>query len=68
VFVSNASHATTVKVDENGCVGAAYTVMALSGSALFPEEIVEFVLDRPFIFVVADRSGLPLFIGTVVEP
>ena len=33
-----------------------------------PEEVVDFVLDRPFLFVLASDDGLPLFAGTVAQP
>lgn len=33
-----------------------------------PEEEVEFVLDRPFLFVITSNDGLPLFVGTVYRP
>jgi len=34
-----------------------------------PEEPVEFTVNRPFFFVIADdRSGSILFMGKVVEP
>jgi len=33
------------------------------------EEIIEFRVDRPFFFVIADdRTGSILFMGKVVEP
>ena len=32
------------------------------------EEIIDFVLDRPFLFVIADYNGIPLFAGVVNNP
>lgn len=68
IFVSQASHAARVMVDEEGCIAAAYTVMAAAGAAMPPEEEMDFVLDRPFIFVITGDSGLPLFAGIVKQP
>lgn len=68
MFVSRADHAARVMVDEEGCMAAAYTVMALAGSAMPPDEEMDFVLDRPFIFVITGESGLPLFAGIVNQP
>ncbi len=68
VFVSQASHAARVMVDEEGCIAAAYTVMAAAGGAMPPEEQMDFILDRPFIFVITSDSGLPLFAGIVKQP
>ncbi len=68
IFVSQASHAARVMVDEEGCIAAAYTVMAAAGGAMPPQEKIDFVLDRPFIFVITGDSGLPLFAGIVRRP
>lgn len=68
LFISKASHAARVAVDEKGCIAAAYTVMAVAGAGMPPEEEMDFVLDRPFIFVITSDSGLPLFAGIVNEP
>lgn len=68
IFVSQASHAARVMVDEEGCIAAAYTVMAAAGAAMPPQEEMDFVLDRPFVFVITGDSGMPLFAGIVGEP
>lgn len=68
VFISQASHAARVMVDEEGCIAAAYTVMAAAGAAMPPEDEMDFVLDRPFIFVITSDSGVPLFAGIVKRP
>jgi len=65
IFVSQVEHAARVKIDEEGCEAAAYTVIAMCGSAMPPSEEVDFVADRPFLFVITGRDGLPLFIGVV---
>ncbi len=68
IFLSQASHGARVMVDEEGCIAAAYTVMAAAGAAMPPDETVDFVLDRPFVFVITSDSGLPLFAGMVKKP
>ena len=68
IFLSQASHGARVMVDEEGCIAAAYTVMATAGAAMPPDETVDFVLDRPFVFVITSDSGLPLFAGMVKKP
>ncbi|MBR2521201.1 MAG: hypothetical protein IKE62_03335 [Oscillospiraceae bacterium] len=68
VYVSQARHAARVKIDEEGCVAAAYNVMMAAGAALPPPDEVNFVLDRPFIFVITGVDGSPLFAGTVNMP
>lgn len=67
LYVSEAVHAARVKVDEEGCEAAAYTVMMVNATAMMPpEEEIDFVLDRPFVFVIT--TGVPLFIGVVNQP
>lgn len=52
-------------IDEEGCTVAAFTVMIECTSAEPPDEEVDFVLDRPFIFVIESESGQILFTGIV---
>ena len=65
IYLSSASHAARVKVDEKGVEAAAYTVMMAAGSAMPPDEEVDFVLNRPFLFVITSSHRLPLFAGVV---
>ena len=64
LFLSKADHAAVVEIDENGVTAAAYTALAVCGSAL-PQENLKFVLDRPFLFVVTGWDGSVLFTGVV---
>lgn len=70
LFVGKIDHAARVVIDEEGCVAAAFTVMLMYGTGMpmDPPEEIDFVLDRPFLFVVSSRDDLPLFAGTVTEP
>jgi len=69
LYVSTAQHAARVKVDEEGCEAAAYTVIMTEGrAAMPPDDEVDFTLDRPFLFAVTGDSGLPLFTGVVNQP
>lgn len=65
--VSAFRHAARVAIDEDGVIGAAYTVIIGEG-AMPPDGEVHFTLDRPFLFVVTSRDNLPIFTGTVMEP
>ncbi|MBE5955936.1 MAG: serpin family protein [Lachnospiraceae bacterium] len=67
IFLSKVNHDTRVAIDEEGVTAAAYTVMILCGSAM-PEEEVDFTVDRPFLFVITNPNGLPLFAGIVNQP
>lgn len=65
VYLSKADHAARVTIDEEGCTAAAYTVMALCGAAMPPEEEVDFVLNRPFVFAITGQGDSLMFIGVV---
>ncbi len=65
IYLSQVEHGARVKIDEEGVTATAYTVMALAGSAMPPSDEIDFVVDRPFIFVITSEDGLPLFIGVV---
>ena len=66
--LDSVSHAARVAIDEEGVTAAAYTVMMMCGSAMPPQEEMDFILDRPFLFVITSRDNLPLFAGVVNTP
>ena len=58
-----------MKIDEDGCEAAAYTVLDVEATAMLgPEEEIDFTLDKPFVFAITGIDGLPLFIGLVNQP
>ena len=67
-WLDQVQHAVRVMIDEEGVSAAAYTVMMTAGAARPPEEEVDFILDRPFLFVVTGHDNLPLFAGVVNQP
>lgn len=68
VWVSEVRHAARVVIDEDGCTAAAFTLIPAPGEAPPPEELVNFTLDRPFLFCITGADGLPLFTGVVNRP
>ncbi|MGN1307460.1 MAG: serpin family protein [Faecousia sp.] len=68
LYLSQATHGARVAIDEEGCTAAAFTVMMGDGAGMPPEEEIDFVLDRPFVFAITGEDGLPLFIGVVNRP
>ena len=66
-YVSGASHAAMVKIDEEGVTGAAYTEMMMTATAYLEKNRVDFVLDRPFYYVVTAEDGSILFAGTAYD-
>ena len=67
-YIDSVSHKARVTIDEEGVTAAAYTELRLNGSARPPEDEIDFVVDRPFIFVITGTDSLPLFIGVVNNP
>ena len=65
VAVDQIRHGARVAIDEEGVTAAAFTAIIGVGEAMPPEEEIDFVLDRPFAFVITGLDGLPLFAGTV---
>lgn len=69
VYISEVNHAARVMVDEEGCTAASYVEMAAAAGASAPPELkIDFTLDRPFIFLINTRDGMPLFAGVVNRP
>ena len=68
VELNKIEHAARVSIDEEGVIAAAYTVEIMEGEAMPPEEEVDFILDRPFIFVINGEDNIPLFAGVVKNP
>ncbi len=68
IVLSQANHAARVVIDEEGCTATAFTALPGAGEAAPPDDEVDFVLDRPFIFCITGDSGLPLFVGIVNFP
>ena len=68
LYVSQAQHAARVKMDEEGCEAAAYTIIMNPTAGLPPDESVDFTLDRPFLFAITGDMDLPLFVGVVNQP
>lgn len=68
LYVGMVEQATRVTVDEDGVAAAGYVVVMKPGSPMPPTEEVDFVLDRPFLFVITNSANIPLFAGVVNNP
>ncbi len=65
IFLSDVNHAARVMMDEEGVTAVAYTVIEGAGAAMPPDKEIDFIVDRPFLFMITGEDGLPLFIGVV---
>lgn len=65
-YISQVLHATKLEVNEKGTKAAAATAVSIAPcSAPAPVEGITLILDRPFLYGIADlETGLPLFLGT----
>lgn len=68
IYVSEATHAARVKIDEEGVEAAAFTVLDDPTSMAPSDEEIYFTLDRPFLFAISSQDSLPLFAGVVNRP
>lgn len=68
ITLGKVQHAARVAIDEDGVTAAAFTFEPVVGAVEPPDEEVDFVLDRPFVFGITSHDGLPLFVGVVDRP
>jgi serpin B len=67
LFIKFVVHKAFVSVDEKGTEAAAATALGMAASA--PQRNAEFIVDRPFIFLIRDdETGAILFVGRVLNP
>ena len=67
IFLTAVNQSVRVQIDEEGVKAAAYIEIPGAMSPAPPEEIIDFILDRPFLFAITTDS-VPLFMGTVNTP
>lgn len=68
VYLDSINQNTRVIIDEDGVKAASYIILEFgAGAAEPPDEIIDFILDRPFIFAITTES-IPVFVGTVNTP
>lgn len=65
IAISKIDHGTRVAIDERGCTSTSYTHNPYFGSLSEAVKEIDFVLDRPFVFVIESNHGLPVFVGIV---
>jgi len=72
LWVSNIIQKTFVEVNEDGTEASALSaviVVGFAGQRRAPDEPVRFFADRPFLFLIREKStGVILFIGRIDEP
>uniref|UniRef100_A0A0R3WER3 SERPIN domain-containing protein n=1 Tax=Taenia asiatica TaxID=60517 RepID=A0A0R3WER3_TAEAS len=64
LHISSVVHQAVIEVNEEGAEAAAATGMAIAPMCLCPD----FTVDHPFLFFIVTETGVPAFIGHVVNP
>lgn len=66
--IQDVLHEAFISVDEQGTEAAAATAVVV-GTTAAPAKVVEFTVDRPFLFFIRDtETGALLFMGRVLDP
>lgn len=72
IYINRVLHKTSIQVAEQGTKAGAATAVEIAyatGASGPAEEPTTVYLDRPFVYMIVERdSGLPLFMGTCMEP
>jgi serpin B len=69
LYIMSVIHKAFVHVNEAGTEAAAATAVVMGADASAPPTPMEFIVDRPFIFLIRDRgTGTILFLGRVEDP
>lgn len=68
-YVNKAQHDVRVAIDEDGVTAVAYTLVVVEvGDAPPPDDEIDFIVNRPFLFVITGADNVPLFTGVVNDP
>ena len=69
IYLMGVNQSVRVEIDEEGIKAAAYIEFPGAGAEGAPaeDEIIDFVVDRPFLFVIT-KENIPLFAGCVNNP
>jgi serpin B len=68
--ISSVKHKTFVEVNEEGTEAAAVTSVTVGVTSIGPgDDIVPFIVDRPFLFMIREKdTGAVIFMGQVYDP
>lgn len=65
VYVDKVQQASKAAVDENGCSVASFTEVELRSGSAMPTEKFVINCDHPFLFIISNYDGIPVFAGVV---
>lgn len=67
LFVSDIKHSTVLNVNEKGVEGAAVTIIEVAKSSIEVVKNHDFLINRPFGFVLTSPNNVVLFAGQVTD-
>ena len=66
MYISDVVHVAKVEVDEQGTKAAAATGLEFNLTSYIPEDMVDFIVNKPFIYLIRDlNTGSILFMGQI---
>lgn len=68
IFIDSILQKAKIFLNEHGTKAAAATGIMFGTTAFMPEERREVILDKPFFYAIVNADGIPLFVGTVMNP
>ena len=68
LFITDVIQNINFKIDEEGVSASGYTRPDMTGGVEPVSDEIDFILNRPFLFVITNRNKIPLFIGSVYNP
>ena len=73
LFLGKAEQTSRIKVNEDGVEAASCVEFSVLTGGLcsfnFPEvDEIDFILDKPFIFMIMTDDNIPVFVGKVMDP
>ncbi|KAE9458518.1 hypothetical protein C3L33_09566, partial [Rhododendron williamsianum] len=69
LYISSIFHKACIEVNEEGTEAAAASACVMTWDCYVEPQVVDFVADHPFLFVIReDMTGVVLFIGQVLNP
>jgi len=69
LYIDRVIHKTFLEVNEQGAEAAAITAIKMKANMVVKkEQIIEMTVNRPFLFLIQDKSGHILFLGFIGAP
>jgi serine protease inhibitor len=69
VLISNVQQLTHLTFDEKKVEAAAVTIVEVTESmAMEEEKVIDFYLNKPFMYYIEDTNGICVFIGIINNP